>query len=201
MYARPIRQLIEAFAKLPGVGARTAERYAAHLLKSGRREVKELADALEAVVREVKSCAVCWDFSDASPCAICADQRRDPAAIAVVAEPHDVRALERSGAYRGRYHILRGLPDPTDEATLAGLKIRELVARLADRQNIREVILAFNPDVAGETTMLYLDCLIRAEAPHIRVTRLARGLPMGSDLRYADDITLGSALKHRTEMR
>jgi recombination protein RecR len=204
MYSRPIQKLLDAFARLPGVGPRTAERFVFHLLSSGKQEAAALAEALRDLVATVRSCERCFDFSDASPCALCRDPHRDAGVLCVIAEPADLQALERSGAYRGRYFVLRGTIDPTDEDALRRLKQQELFARLSasggngDGSKIMEVILAMNPDVAGETTMLFLERRARELRPDIKIARLARGLPMGSDLRYADEITLGSALKHRT---
>lgn len=198
MYPRPIQQLIDAFGRLPGVGPRTAERFVFHLLSSGKQEAAALAESLRGLVASVKSCEMCFDFSDASPCVVCRDARRDTGVLCIVAEPADLQALERSGAYRGTYFILRGTIDPTDEETTRRLKIAEIFRRAQNDKGVTEVILAFNPDVAGETTMLFLERRLRELRPEIKISRLARGLPMGSDLRYADDITLGSALKHRT---
>lgn len=198
MYPPPIQRLLSAFAKLPGVGPRTAERFVFYLLSSGKQEVAGLAESLRGLAATVKSCEMCFDFSDSSPCALCRDSRRDACVLCVVAEPADLQALERSGAYHGKYFILRGTIDPMNKDAMQRLKIQELFARIGDGLKITEVILAFNPDVAGETTMLAIERKLRALRPNINISRLARGLPMGSDLRYADDITLGSALKHRT---
>lgn len=198
MYSKPIENLIRAFSHLPSVGRRTAERYVFHLLKAGKKDPAELALAIKNLITTVKSCAICFDFSDRSPCTICADSKRDPKIICVVAESQDLQAIERTGVYTGRYHILRGLVETdaliSDENAL---KIPELVAR-AKSEGITEIILALNPDLQGETTALYLEKELKTANPQIIVTRLARGLPMGSDLQYADEITLSSALKHRT---
>lgn len=196
MYAKPIQQLIAVFSHLPGVGPRTAERFVFHLLKSGKKDVAELTLALKNLIATVKSCTVCFDFSDSSPCVICRDAKRDQARICIVAEPPDVQAIERTRAWDGAYHVLRGRVDSAEPESLEQTKIAELLDRMRS-QGIREAVLALNPDVAGETTMLYLESAIRELSPAVAITRLARGLPMGSDLRYADEITLGSALKHR----
>lgn len=200
MYSRPIQKLLDAFARLPGVGPRTAERFVFHLLKSGKKEVAELAEALQRMIATVRSCETCFDFSDASPCVICRDPGRDAAMLCIVAEPADAHTIERSRAYRGRFFVLRGTVDPTDEEGAARLKLHECAERAARDTRLVEIILGFNPDVAGETTMLYLERRIRDARPDIRISRLARGIPMGGDLRYADDMTLGSALAHRTPM-
>lgn len=197
MYARPIQQLIEAFSSLPGVGPRTAERFVFHLLKAGKKSAGELTLALKHLVDEVKSCEVCFDFSDQALCAICADSNRTPGLLCVVAEPQDIPPLERTKNFSGRYHVLRGTLNVSDENTTALLKIPELIGRIK-QNHWQEIILALNPDLPGETTMLYLERKLREVNPRLKISRLARGLPMGSDLRYADDITLGSAIKHRT---
>ncbi|KKW41772.1 MAG: Recombination protein RecR [Candidatus Magasanikbacteria bacterium GW2011_GWA2_56_11] len=196
MYPKPIENLIRSLTRLPSVGRRTAERYVFHLLKSGKKEVAELTLALKQLAETMKSCAVCRDFSDVSPCRVCADRSRDHATIAVVAESQDVQALERTGAYAGVYHVLRGVIDPEEIERLDQLKVADLLDRARD-QNTREIILALNPDIKGETTMMYLEAELKELRPDLTVTRLARGLPMGSDLEYADEITLGSALRHR----
>ena len=196
-YPKPIQNLIHAFARLPSVGPRTAERFVFHLLKSGKKDVSELTIALKELIETVKSCEICWVFSDISPCSVCASPQRDPKSVCVVAEPQDREAIEKTNTYRGAYHIIRGVIQAHDENSLRGLKIPELLARVR-KGGIDEIILALNPDLPGETTMMYLEKKIKEIAPHIKVSRLARGLPMGSDLQYADDITLGSALKNRT---
>ena len=198
MYSPAINKLIEGLRKLPGVGEHTAERYVLHWLKSGKKEVTELAAALEALLKNIKSCELCWDFSDQNPCRICRDPERDRATICVVAEPTELSIIERTGTYRGRYQVLRGLLT-ADADSLANLKIKELLDRLqgAAEPKITEVVLALNPTLPGETTMLFLEQEIKTINPKITITRLARGLPMGSDLRYADEITLGSAIKNR----
>ncbi|HLD31870.1 MAG TPA: recombination mediator RecR [Patescibacteria group bacterium] len=196
MYPRPIRQLIEAFSLLPSVGERTAERFVFFLLKSGKKEVAELSSALNQLVKEIKSCETCWDFSLSSPCPLCADSRRDRSLLCVVATPPDVQALEKTGQYKGLYHVLRGTLSPENQESLNELKIKELIHR-ARQPELREVILALNPDLAGETTMMYLQNQLNSANHQLRITRLARGLPMGSDLQYADEITLESALKNR----
>jgi recombination protein RecR len=198
MYARPIEALLRALSKLPGVGPRTAERYVFHLLKAGKRDVAELATALQTLITSVRSCDTCFDFSDQSPCGVCRDAKRDRSTICVVADPSDMQALERSRVFHGMYHVLRGTIDPAADEENTMLKTAELLRRVRT-PDIKEIILAFNPDVAGETTMMYLERQLRNANVHLIISRLARGLPMGSDLRYADDITLGSALSHRTK--
>lgn len=197
MYSKPISNLISAFSQLPSVGPRTAERFVFYLLKSGKKDVAELTLALKELIESVKSCEICWTFSDTSPCTICSSPQRDPKTVCIVAEPQDREVIEKTGSYKGGYHILRGVLKGHDENSLKNLKIPELLARIRKSQ-IDEIILALNPDLHGETTMMYLEKKVKDLAPQIKISRLARGLPMGSDLQYADDITLSSALKNRT---
>ncbi|MBI2038285.1 MAG: recombination protein RecR [Candidatus Magasanikbacteria bacterium] len=196
MYSKSIQNLIDAFRKLPSVGQRTAERFVFHLLKSGKKEVGEITISLKELIENVKSCETCWDFSDYNPCAICGNKNRDQSLLCVVSEPQDIPVMERTGAYNGLYHVLRGVIEPGEE-DLDRLKIKELFEKLRNKE-IKEIILALNPDLPGETTMLFLEKKIKEKYPNLKATRLARGLPMGSDLQYADEITLGSAIKNRT---
>lgn len=196
MYARPIQNLIRAFSRLPSVGQRTAERFVFYLLKSGKKDVAELTLAMKQLIESVKSCEVCWDFSDQSPCHICSNPKRDQSMICMVKEPQDVQAIERTNTYHGVYHVLRGVVKTEHESDLQDIKIREFLER-AKKEEVKEIILALNPDLPGETTMMYLEHKLKELYPDLKVTRLARGLPMGSDLQYADEITLGSALKNR----
>lgn len=199
MYSKSIQQLIGALKKLPSVGERTAERYVFHWLKRGRGEVNELKNALDELLKNTKSCEVCWNFSDESPCPICRDQRRATGLVCVVAGPQDVLAIEKTGEFNGVYHVLRGVVETDDEETIKKIKINELLKKIAPASapGVKEVVLALNPDLPGETTMLYLQKIIKKINPKIIVSRLARGLPMGSDLQYADEITLSSAIKNR----
>lgn len=201
MYSSSITDLISALKKLPSVGERTAERYVVHLLKSGKKETTELMLALQALITNVKSCRLCWNFSDTSPCALCKDPKRDHTTIAVVTDPQDVLVLERTGAFSGVYHVLRGTVDPTEPERLPNLKIKELLlrAKASDPKTtkVQEIILALSPDMPGETTMLYIEKELKKVNPTLKVTRLARGLPLGSDLKYADEITLSGAIKNR----
>jgi recombination protein RecR len=198
MYSKPIQQLIRAFSKLPSVGPRTAERFVFHLLKSGKKDVAEITNALKGLIENIKSCEICWDFADESPCTICRDPKRAQDIICVVKEPQELQQLEKTNVFTGRYHLLRGVIKPGDPDTVRFLKVAELLERIK-KENTKEIILALNPDMPGETTMLYLEHTIKKQFPTVTLTRLARGLPMGSDLQYADEITLGSALKNRTK--
>lgn len=195
MYSKSIQQLIHAFSKLPSVGERTAERFVFYLLRSGKKEAGELILALKNLMTSIKSCEVCWNFSDKTPCAICADKTRDHTTICVVAEPTDMEVFEKISAYNGVYHVLRGEIKADEEDSVRNLKIKELLNRAGGP--VREIILALNPNLEGETTMMFLEKQLRSTHPKLKLTRLARGLPMGSDLQYADEITLSSSLKNR----
>jgi len=202
MYSSAIKNLLAAFERLPGVGPKTAERFVLYLLKAGKGEVARLQLTLEDLTQKVKSCAVCQNFAEASPCEICADQKRDQSQIAVVAEPQDVTAVERSDEFHGVYHVLRGVLNPIEGVGPEQIKIAELLTRVREaaraKAPIKEIILALNPDIEGEATMNFLN---RELTPlGVKVTRLAKGLPMGSDIEYADDATLASALKGRREI-
>ncbi len=200
MYSASINNLVASLKKLPSVGQRTAERFVFHWLKSGRMEVNQLREALDTLLKNTKSCEICWNFDDTSPCRLCTDTKRNQGCICIVADPQDIPALERTGAHRGVYHVLRGLIEAGDENSLKRSKIRELLLRIKKdlpTNKITEIILALNPDLPGETTMLFLKREITKINPKIKISRLARGLPMGSDLQYADEITLASALKNR----
>lgn len=196
MYSDSINKLISSLRNLPSVGQHTAERFVFHWLKSGKKEVTELMLALKNLTEKVKSCEVCWNFSDNNPCPICTDKTRRHDVICVVSEPQAIPAMEKTGEYKGVYHVLRGTIEAVDPAAINSLKINELIARAKDKKVI-EIILALNPDLPGETTMMYLEKQLAKFNPKLKITRLARGLPTGSDLQYTDEITLGSALKHR----
>ncbi len=199
MYPDPIQKLIRAFSRLPSVGQRTAERFVFYLLKSGKKDVAELTLALKNLIEQIKSCEQCWDFSDTSPCALCADDKKDQSILCIVQEPQDMRAIKKTDTFNGRYHILRGLIRPNFEQRVSThIKIKELFIRLQKEPQIKEIILALDPTLEGETTAMYIEKYIKKHHTALKLTRLARGLPMGSDLQYADEITLGSALRNRT---
>lgn len=198
MYSKSIENLINAFSRLPSVGKRTSERFVFYLLKSGKKDAAELTLALKNLIDNIKSCEVCWDFSEQSPCKICTDQNRDQTTMSVVTEPQDVQVIENTREYRGLYHILRGTLKPDDEQSVKYLKVNELLSRIKGSK-IKEVILALNPDLRGETTMMFLEKKLKELNPELIISRLARGLPMGSDIQYADEITLGSAFKNRQQ--
>jgi recombination protein RecR len=196
----PITALIEAFHRLPGIGPKSAQRLAYHVLRAPAAEAEALADALVAVKERVVLCERCQDVADRSPCRICADPGRDRRVICVVEEPLDLLAIERTGGYRGLFHVLHGVISPADHVGPEDLKIAELLARLRDVDTeVDEVIVATNPNLEGDATAMYLGRLLQPLG--IRVTRLASGLPSGADLEYADDVTLGRALEYRQEVR
>lgn len=193
----PVAQLIEQFARLPGIGPKTAQRLTFYLLRSPEQVSEDLAAAISNMKQAVRFCSVCQNITDAEPCAICRSETRDPALICVVEEPLDILALERTRGYKGRYHVLHGALSPVEGIGPEDLKIRELLDRLR-RDDVGEVILATNPNVEGETTAIYLTRLLRPLG--VRVTQIARGLPVGGDLEYADEVTLARALEGRREM-
>ena len=189
--------LIEELTKLPSVGQKSAQRLALHLLRAPREEALRLADAIRAVKERVGFCSICGNFSEEDPCLIDRDPQRDRAVVCVVEQPGDVLALERTGQFKGRYHVLGGAISPLDGTQPDQLRIRQLLERLRDG-DIQEIILATNPNVAGEATALYLSKLLTPLG--IKVTRIARGVPMGSDLEYSDLVTLARALEGRREL-
>ncbi len=193
----PLARLIQELVKLPSVGEKTATRLAFHLLRTDRRDVELLADALLKLREETKLCSICLGLTADDPCAICQDPRRDGDVVCVVEQPADVIALERSGQFKGRYHVLHGCLAPLDGVGPEQLHVTELLRRLEGGQ-LREVLIATNPTVEGEATALYLAKLLKPIG--IRVTRIAHGLPMGADVEYADSLTLGKALEGRREM-
>jgi recombination protein RecR len=189
--------LVEELAKLPSIGQKTAQRLALHLLRASNEDSLRLADAIRAVKERVGLCGMCGNFSDEDPCRLCSDAQRDASLICVVEQPGDVMALERTGRFRGRYHVLGGALSPLDGTHPEDLRIKPLLERLRG-DVVTEIILATNPNVAGEATALYLSKLL---APlGVRVTRIARGVPMGSDLEYSDQVTLARALDGRREV-
>ena len=196
-YPEPVARLIDALQRLPGIGPKTAQRLTFYLLKRPAEEVRELGDALLSMKEKITYCRVCFNVTDEDPCRICGDPRRDPNVICVVEEPNDLLAMERTGEFRGRYHVLLGALSPLDGIGPDDLKIRELLSRLEGKE-MAEVILATNPNVEGEATALYLAKLLRPLA--VRITRIARGLPVGGDLEYADQVTLSKALEGRREI-
>ena len=196
-YPEPVARLIDALQRLPGIGPRTAQRLTFFLLKRPAAEVRELADSLLSVKLNIVHCGRCFNVTDTDPCRICADPRRDSRLLCVVEEPNDLMAMERTGEFRGRYHVLLGALSPLDGIGPEDLKMRELFQRL-ESEPVEEIILATNPNVEGEATALYLAKLLKPLG--VRVTRIARGLPVGGDLEYADQVTLSKALEGRREI-
>ena len=195
--AEPVAKLTEAFAKLPGIGPKSAQRLTYYLLRSPDERVKALAEAISTLKEKTKLCSICFNITDCDPCPICQDKERDHSKICVVERPSDTPPLERTGKYKGVYHVLHGTINPAQGIGSEELKIKELLSRLQD-SSVNEVILATNPNLEGETTAMYLRRVILPLG--IRISRLARGLPFGSDLEYADDMTLGQALEDRREV-
>jgi recombination protein RecR len=195
--AGPVAALINEFSKLPTVGPKTAARLVFHLLNRPRHEAQALAEAIVAVKDRVRFCSTCFSLTEEDPCTVCADERRDAHTVCVVAEAKDVYAVERTGAFKGRYHVLGGLISPMDGIGPSQLRVKELIERIG-REDSREIILATNPNAEGEATALYVSRLIHPLG--ITVTRLAYGLPIGGDLDYADEITLTKALEGRTAL-
>lgn len=197
MFAGPVQDVVEELSKLPGIGPKTAQRLAFHLLKLETTDARRLADAIVAMKESVRFCSSCFNFSTGDLCDYCADPRRDPALVCVVEEAPDIVSVERTGQFRGRYHVLGGAISPIDGIGPDELHIKELLGRLSDDE-VTEVIVATNPNVEGEATAMYLARLIVPLG--VRVTRIASGLPVGGDLEYADEVTLGRALEGRREL-
>ena len=208
-YAPPVQRLVTELSKLPGIGTRTAQRLAFHVLRAPDTEALALAEAIKEVKAKIGLCQVCYNLTDEPRCRICQDQRRDHALICVVEEPGDVIPMERTHEYQGVYHVLGGALSPIDGIDPEDLKIAELYERVTgadgrtgvDRQPpVREVVLATNPTTTGEATALHIAGELRSRAPEVTVTRLASGLPVGSDLEYADEVTLGKAFAGRRSL-
>ncbi len=192
--AAPVARLIDEFHKLPGIGPKSAQRLAYFVLRGSEEDARALAEAIIDVKERITFCSVCQNITDVNPCAICSSPNRDQSQICVVEEPLDILALERTRVFKGRYHVLHGLLSPLNGINAEDLKIRELLERLRDGE-VKEVIMAINPNAEGDVTTMYLERLI---APlGVKVSRLARGLPVGADLEFADEVTLTRALENR----
>jgi recombination protein RecR len=197
-YAPPVQRLVTELSKLPGVGNRTAQRLAFHILRASGEDATALAEAIREVKEKIGLCEVCFNLTDEPRCRICQDPRRDHGLICVVEEPSDVIPMERMHEYQGVYHVLGGALSPIDGIDPEDLKIAELLARVSSPEgDVREVVLATNPTTTGEATALHIAGELRTRAPEVVVTRLASGLPVGSDLEYADEVTLGKAFAGR----
>ncbi|MBC8064329.1 MAG: recombination protein RecR [Chlorobia bacterium] len=197
LFARPLAELIAELEKLPGVGPKSAQRLAYHLLKATDAEAHRLSDAIRTAKAKLRFCSVCQNISENETCEICLDSRRDRTTVCVVGEPRDIAAVERINEYKGQYHVLHGLMSPLDGIGPEQLRIKELLHRIGENE-IQEVILATNPTIEGDATALYLAKLIKPIG--VTVSRLAHGMPVGGELDYADSATLLSALEYRREM-
>ncbi len=208
-FSPPVQRLVTELGKLPGIGGRTAQRLAFHILRAPQEDALALADAIREVKERIGLCEICFNLADGPRCRICADERREPAAVCVVEEPSDIIPIERTHEFHGRYHVLGGALSPIDGVDPEDLRIAELLARVdgthrpaldandGQPEGIREVVLATNPTTTGEATALHIADRLRERAPEVTVTRLASGLPVGADLEYADELTLGRAFAGR----
>lgn len=197
LHAKPVENLIRKLTKLPGVGEKSATRLALFILRSPAEEMEALARAIVDVKRKVRTCSICFNFTDQEPCAICTDPGRQAGQLCVVEDPGDLVAIEASQGFRGRYHVLHGVLSPLDGVGPDDIRTRELVERVKTG-HVQEVILAMNPSVEGEATSLYLAQILKPLG--VRVTRIAYGLPAGGDVQYADRVTLGKALENRRDL-
>ena len=197
VYTQPVQALIDELGRLPGIGPKSAQRIAFHLLKVPADDVNRLAMSITDAKARVRFCVRCWNFADGDLCPICLDDRRDTTTLCVVEESRDIVSIEKTGEFRGRYHVLLGAMSPLDGIGPEQLKMKELFARL-EPEGVQEVIVCTNPNTEGEVTALYLARMLRPFG--IRVTRIASGLPVGGDLEYADELTLGRALEGRREL-
>ena len=197
VYAGPVQDLIDELGRLPGVGPKSAQRIAFHLLKLPKADAVRLARSITEVKDRVSFCTRCFNIAEGDECGICTDSRRDPTVICVVEEPRDIVAVEKTGEFKGRYHVLQGALSPIEGIGPDQLRVKELLGRLDD-EGVEEVILCTNPNIEGETTAMYIGRLLKPLG--LTVTRIASGLPVGGDLEYADELTLGRALEGRREL-
>lgn len=195
VYIEPLAKLVNAFSKLPGIGGKTALRLAYHVISAPEEDVKDLVNALETIKEKVKYCSCCGNFCEGEMCDICSDVRRDKSVICVVKDPRDVIAMEKSGSFKGVYHVLHGTLSPMDGVGPDDIRIKELLSRL---DGVKEVILATNPDVEGDATAVYIARLLKPF--NIKTTRIAHGIPIGGDLEYIDEVTLSKAIEGRREI-
>jgi len=197
VYTEPINRLIEEFSKLPGVGRKTAQRLAFHVINMNTNDVEALSKAIIEAKRDIKYCSVCCNIADTNPCSMCSNKNRDDSIICVVEDPRDVAAMERTREFKGKYHVLNGVISPMDGIGPDMIKVKELIQRLGT-QDVTEIIMATNPTIEGEATAMYIARLIKPMG--IKVTRIAHGLPVGGDLEYADEVTISKALEGRREI-
>lgn len=198
IYAAPVQDLIDELGRLPGVGPKSAQRIAFHLLKVAKPDALRLAHAISEAKDRVSFCQRCFNIAEGDECELCTDERRDPTLLCVVEEPRDIVAVEKTQEFNGRYHVLQGAISPIEGVGPEQLRIRELLRRI-DAEDVQEVILCTNPNLEGEATAMYLSRLLKDLV--VKVTRIASGLPVGGDLEYADELTLGRALEGRREVR
>jgi recombination protein RecR len=198
LYPPTLARLIASLARLPGLGEKSAARLALHLLRSSAEEVQELARSLVEVKEKIRTCSICFNWTDADPCPLCQHPGRQSGLLCVVEGPGDLLALEKSGGFKGKYHVLQGALSPIDGVGPQELRIRELLERL-EKEAIEEVVLALNPSTEGEATVSYLTELIKSRRPRVRLTRIAYGIPMGGDLKYLDQSTIKMAMESRRE--
>lgn len=196
-FTPPIQKLIDEFGKLPGIGPRSAQRIAMHLVKSSKEDIERLADAIVEAKRKVRYCEMCFNLAESELCSVCSDSRRESSIMCVVEDSRDVVAIERTGAFRGRYHVLQGTLDPLQGIGPDQLKLKELVARLVP-EGVIEVVVCTNPNTEGEVTAMYIARMLKPF--EVSVTRIASGLPVGGDLEFADEVTLGRAFGNRREI-
>jgi recombination protein RecR len=199
LFAPPVQRLVTELGKLPGIGQRTAQRLAFHILRVDPEDANALADAIREVKEKIRPCEVCFNLADEARCRICQDERRDTGIICVVEEPGDIVPIERTHEFRGRYHVLGGALSPIDGVDPEDLKVAELYRRV-EAGEVREVVIATNPTTTGEATAHHIAAALRERTPDVAVTRLASGLPVGGDLEYADEVTLGRAFAGRRQI-
>jgi recombination protein RecR len=197
IYAGPVARLIEEFEKLPGIGHKTAQRLAFHVLNLSEEKAQKLSNAIIDAKHKIKYCSICSNMTDTDPCNICSNHNRTPSILCVVEDPRDVAAMERTREFKGHYHVLHGAISPMQGIGPGDIKIKELLARLQD-EVVKEVIMATNPNIEGEATAMYLSKLLKPLG--VKVTRIAHGIPVGGDLEYADEVTLAKALEGRREL-
>ncbi|MGL6105016.1 recombination mediator RecR [Romboutsia sp.] len=197
LYTGPISRLIEEFSKLPGVGRKTAQRLAFHVINMNTNDVESLAKAIVEAKREIRYCSICCNITDTDPCSMCSNKNRDSSVICVVEDPRDLAAMERTREFKGQYHVLNGVISPMDGIGPDMIKVKELIHRLGT-QDVKEIIMATNPTIEGEATAMYIARLLKPMG--IKVTRIAHGLPVGGDLEYADEVTICKALEGRREI-
>ena len=197
-YAKPLAKLVNEFEKLPGIGPKSAQRLAFHVLRMTDEDARALSEAVLAVKEQIRQCPVCFNYTDQDRCEVCSDPKRDPSVLCVVAEPRDIVAMDKTNEFRGHYHVLGGVISPMDGVGPDDLRIRELLARVQEN-GVKEIIIATNPTIEGDATAMYIASLPFKQMG-IKITRIAHGMPVGSDIDYADQATLIQALQWRREM-